>query len=65
MIFEHWNHTDGSFTFQPQGTKLIIEDGESVLLCCKIEANSWEEAMQMYHIHMGWEPYIAFMESTK
>lgn len=64
MIFEHYRHTDGSFTFKPEDTKLIVEDGESALLCCKIEASSWNEAMQKYHIHMGWEPYCAILDSV-
>lgn len=64
MIFEHWIHTDGSFTFQPQGAKLIVENGESANLCCKIEAVAWEEAMQKYHSHMGWKPYSAIPGSA-
>lgn len=64
MIFEHWVHTDGSFTFQPQGIKLIIEDGENADLCCRIEAISWNDAMQKYHTHMGWNPYIAIPGSA-
>jgi hypothetical protein len=35
--------------------KEFLTKGES--LCCVIEADTYEEAMQKYHEHMGWEAY--------
>lgn len=34
-------------------------------LCFYIEANSWEEAMAIYHLRQGWEPYRPMGEAAK
>jgi hypothetical protein len=41
----------------PEGSPNKRLLAESARLCCTIEAATWEEAMQNYHAHMGWEPY--------
>lgn len=56
MKYEHWKCEEGD---------LIIDEGnkhkdwltKTGTLCCVIEAESWEEAMGIYHWYMGWEPH--------
>ncbi len=56
VIYEHWLEEDSS-TVIPEGSPNKRLLAESARLCCTIEAATWEEAMQNYHAHMGWEPY--------
>ena len=55
-----WEHESGnSVTCQP--TPLLMKDGKPFddvnELLYIIEAATWEEAMSIHHLRMGWEPY--------
>lgn len=62
MIYEAWGSIDtGAHTFSTSEgirdmlSKGMMEEGDEHLF--SIRADSWEEAMTIYHEAQGWEPY--------
>lgn len=72
MIYQHWtedeNYTGedrvaGDDIFAPTEFFSDPKNAWQVIglkFCCRVEADSWTEAMTKYHEHMEWEPYIPF-----
>ena len=58
--YEAWSD-DGQVSFaDPEAIKKEIESGalgKTAKLLHVVEADTWEEAMAVHHIKMGWEPY--------
>lgn len=54
--YEHWVSGSGSLMIpadHPQREWLT----KGSQLCCTFHAQGWNEASQLLHDHMGWEPY--------
>jgi hypothetical protein len=59
MIFTAWG-IDGRANTLIEGEGPLLphlQEEDNLELIWKIEAESWEEAMQKYHTLQGWEPY--------
>ncbi len=62
-IYEAWEDDEGcSIVFSTVenikkqfATGLLLENAK---LLYKVEADTWEEAMSLHYIKMGWSPYI-------
>lgn len=67
MIFEHWVTSDNS-TLIPsthsEVDKATIKGFDGHILCCTIEAPTWEAAMQLYYTHQGWGRYTPSFEEV-
>ena len=62
MKYELWQSTDGSITDLIRIDENIdaqrnIQEPGSVLPCI-IAADTWTEARQRQHSHLGWPPYL-------
>jgi hypothetical protein len=61
QTFEAWQDPEGDTTFATSAsiselrTKRLLSD--SAVLLYSVEASSWEEAMAVHHLRMGYEPY--------
>ncbi|GHA76763.1 hypothetical protein GCM10007067_12540 [Lysobacter bugurensis] len=60
-VFEAWQDPEGDVTFasasaiaEQRSKKLLAA---SAALLYTVEANTWEEAMAVHHLRMGYEPY--------
>lgn len=54
--YELWENSDSTeLLFIPEGAAVDKILFKKVWVC---QAESWDEACQKYHIHMGWDPYI-------
>lgn len=56
--YEHWANEDGTSNMlvpsdHPQKQWLA----EDMKLSWSVKAADWNEAMTLYYIHMGWDPY--------
>lgn len=63
MIVEHWTDDECTSVF-PKGNFEYFRHTfvGTPVKCCEIEGDSWEDCMQKYHEHQGWEPYVPFDE---
>ena len=62
MRFEAWSSANGTevcVATEAQARELRAAKslGDYPKLMYSIEASTWEEAMAVHHIRMGWEPY--------
>jgi hypothetical protein len=64
MRWEHWESTDSDGTpsdlFLPSDSPKHAYLTAGHILMWTVEAESHEEAMTLFHVHMGWEPYVPF-----
>lgn len=58
MMYEHWTGGDVGSTFIPADHEQKDFLTRGSVKAWEVEANSWDEAMALYHEHMGWEPYV-------
>jgi|RhiMetdeSRZDD1v2_1073273.scaffolds.fasta_scaffold816112_2 hypothetical protein len=57
VIYTAWGKDGSANTLIEGEGPPQAQDEENSELIWKIEAPSWEEAMQKYHTLQGWEPY--------
>ena len=62
MRFEAWSTAEGDEVTVVPAEEATALSGERPLgaaptLLYEIQAESWEEAMAVHHVRMGWEPY--------
>src|SRR5437867_11496871 len=67
--FEAWQDSDGlSMTFAPRDSIQELRDknllAHNATLLLSVDADSYEEAMAIYHLRMGWAPYRPEGESS-
>jgi hypothetical protein len=59
-VFEAWETMSGSAFFE--STRLAEQQANPAATLVKrlfeVHASTWEEAMSIYHLRMGWEPYV-------
>ena len=63
MKYELWQHEDAEavdYTFFPvddghERRLRLLETGSRLVWA--VEADTYDNAMRLYHEHMGWEPY--------
>ena len=62
-LYEAWGEeSDGSIAFAPaerideHRAQGLIAEGAKLLH--RVEADTWEEAMAVHYIKMGWSPYV-------
>ena len=58
MIYTAWGKDGQANTLvAAEALPPQLQEEDNSELIWRIEANSWEEAMQKYHTLQGWEPY--------
>lgn len=72
MTMEHWTSSITDSVF-PKDAKLgdgitshvefLLAEEPDARKCCEISGNDFDDCMEQYHEHMGWEPYVPMSDA--